>query len=507
MSTSARCVILTTRRSSINSVTPTTSAMGLDVLSLNSGHSNRVHDSGSTTSSKRVRERKQRASKPSMRGVSISTRSLASKESKRRRRRRPKKIEDHHQRESSACGNDADEEDQQEVLSFHKRWDRTSNFEDPLDSGKTEHTSNLTEHSRTIRQGLDDDITYNKVEDESNSSDNEEVVSLGGSERSSEQTVETRESRFQSLLNQWKTREKEQKEITQATAPDTKSKANYLSEDEDHSCFEGVLKHWRKRDGRSTTVESYQPEVVVDDETSEVSSLGDSLRDGMRWGYESDSRFDFGFDARFDTAIPASPRSAKKKKKKSSRKKEESRSPKSSKKKNSDSKSKKKKIKSSDASFATFDAAMNAAEAAMDESVTTMDTTDSKKKKKKKSKSKKYGAAMDAAEAAMDGSVATIDESVATMDTTDSKKKKKKSKSKKKVKSKKSSKKSLVGNENSESTETEVPPLSDDEGSKGAYLPGWLSPAQPSPIKRKSKVDSPKKNDPPAEMPELPNLL
>ena len=500
MSSAAHVTLHTIRRSSITSVNSTT--MALDVISLNSGHSNRVHDKGLTMSPKmspkRMRERKSRSSKQNMRSASRdsnksvtskdSKKSIVSKDTKRRKRRKPRKTKDQEFSSSDAGRRD--------IFSTHKRRGSINNTNtsinydaeadtnvDPLDSGKTEHTSNLTEHSRTIIIGLENCGTCNEDEEEIKPSEDDGVVSPGGEfkikpSESDEIVSPGGEFRFQSLLKQWKTREKEQKNKTKAIFND-RLKASYLSEDEDHSCFGGVMKHWKKKYVMSGIETSHKTEVVVDDDHSDVSSLGDSLRDGLRWGYESDSRFDFGFDARRDIVIMASPRSTKKKKKKSKKKRgqEASKSqmkttmtPMKTKKKHSDSKTSKKKTRSSEKAFATFDAAM------------------------------------DAARSALDGSVVTMDESVATMDTTDSKKKKKKSKSKKKIKGKKSSKKNLDTKEiSSESTETETPILSDDEGSKGSYLPTWLSPEERA--MRTPKPKLPVKKDPPQEMPFVPNLL
>lgn len=430
--------------------------MGLDLCSLGSGFSNRVHDSASTaTGGRRIQKRE---SKPTL-IISTSSGSLTSLESTRRRRK-PKKTED----------------EDFSFAAFSQQRDRTRYRErksiyvdksmDALDSGKTEHTSNLTEYSRRI--GADNEIISSKADEDDSADD---VASLG------EQSVHSSsgEFTFQSLLSQWKTRERQQKERTEKVACDMRSRASYLDDDEDHSCFEGVLKHWKKRDRRGSLGTTREAEVFVDDEATEVSSLGDSYREqGLRWGYESDSRFDFAFDARFDSAMEASPSPSgskkklsldKKKKKKSGKKREES--ARSKKKKTSDSKTRKKKIKASDdTSCATFDAAM------------------------------------DAAEAAMDGSVVTLEDSVASMDTSGSKKKKKKKKSKSKSpksKSPRSSKSKKTKTKKSSKTldTNDTDPLSDDEGSKDAYLPNWLSP-QDSPRKKITVTED--------AIPVLPNL-
>ena len=114
---SAPCVILlTTRRSSLtkSEISPTT--MALDVLSLNSGHSSRVHDTkeheaatdGSTARSTRRMNEKKNGSPGSakatptmsMRSITVSMRSLAEKEEKRRRKKE-KRMQEKRDRESN----------------------------------------------------------------------------------------------------------------------------------------------------------------------------------------------------------------------------------------------------------------------------------------------------------------------------------------------------------------------------------------------------------------------
>jgi hypothetical protein len=373
---------------------------------------------------------------------------------------------------------------------------------------RTEHTSNLTEHSRSKcnfhdeeelePEPCDGDITTTA----SISSEHTAITTTGNS-------VETRESRFQSLLNQWKTRESEQKEKAAATNNiDTKSKVSYLSEDEDHSCFEGVMKHWRKRDENEnsnsnekkaepatatsttafTTTNTSSREataVEIDDDPSEVSSLGDSLK----WGCDSDSRFDFGFDARLDSQLQMSPPERIKKKVKPKKatgkkreKKDESSSVKSRKKK-SESKSskslkpKKTKTKTKKA-IATFEAAMNAS--MVSESST-----------------------IEASESTMEASESTTESSVVSSVTTESKRRKKKTSRSKSKSNTRKSKKPL------DSTETtfhaEDSPLSEDEGSSSrserAYLPIFLTPkksatATPTSRKKKARASPLRRNGP-----------
>jgi len=242
--------------------------------------------------------------------------------------------------------------------------------------GKTEHTNNLSERgsrsfdvssasldntnisalSDAAEKGLDDDDS--DVESEN---DGEEFTCADDNETLGDNTLMTNltgMTRFEELLYQWRTREtnqiEKQKELIKKRegnddGDDAGSRVSYLSEDEDQSCFEGVMKHWKKRrrqdrknsgnseefeelkvvDSNKKPDENHQnDEVDIAEDQSEVSSLGESLR----WDDESDSRFDMGFDARHDTTV-ISPRTkrrmlkeykkAKKLKKKAKKEKKE----------------------------------------------------------------------------------------------------------------------------------------------------------------------------------------
>jgi hypothetical protein len=406
----------------------------------------------------------------------ISMTSLTDKAKRRRRRDNNKKNQD---QVSSVDGSKRDR-DRNRDQSLKKRKSRKSSKKHHKNQSKnidkqaldkqTEHTSNLTEHSRKCKFNDKESITCDIVNDDSINSFDDETEKCDGDDTlgaaSSEHTtttignsVETRESRFQSLLNQWRTRENEQKEKVAAT-DDAGSKASYLSEDEDHSCFEGVLKHWRKRDDKGSNEETTTREatVEIDDDPSEVSSLGESLK----LGCGSDSRFDFAFDARFDYVLKMSPTKSKKKTKTK---------------------------KATDPSVATFEAAMDASMTGLDVSESTMEASKS---------------TMEASESTMEASESTMEASEVSLATTESKRKKK-SKSKK-TKMKKS-KKPL------DSTETtfnaEDSPVLDEGGSKRAYLPKFLSPKY-SPATNTAKKTSLRKGPLPMAnetIPFFPSLL
>jgi hypothetical protein len=488
--------------------------MALDVVSLNSGQSGRVHDSehegtdGSARSYARRSSMKgssQVSQTMSMRSITVSMRNLADKEAKRRRRQ-DKLNQD---KESSTDPSVKKKKRERKSKSTRDNNEKSAEM-DALENGRTEHTSNLTDHSREFRRGMDQETTCKHIQEDSNNSvddftcNGNDADTLGG--ETDVQSMETRESRFQSLLNQWRTRENKQKRATETN--DAGSRVSYLSEDEDRSCFEGVMKHWKKRDdGSIKEKEDARTTVFVEDDTSDISSLGDSLR----WGYESDSRFDFGYDARFDGGVCMSPpmrtksNNLKGERKKKDKKKE--------KKDGTKSKKKAKKEKSSDVSVATFDAS----EAAMDTSIATLETLSSKtKKKKNKKKKSKTKKAMDASAVAVEASeVATV----GTLESTASKIRKKKKSNKYKTKSSKPKRHlgtsfatldntdGAPGSEATETTEGSSEELrcSEEEGSKGGYASTWLTPTA-SP--KKSVEESLSKGTPTVKkIPLLPNLL
>jgi len=162
----------------------------------------------------------------------------------------------------------------------------------------TEHTSNRKE--RTIDTEHTNSRRERTIETEHTSIRRERTIANDTEDNGTvdNETVgnETQESRFEDLLSKWRTREDEQ---IQRDKEVEGSKKSYLSEDEDDGCFEGVMTHWKNRDKKNRGTEKKDPEITFDDNASDVSTLG--------WGYDSDSRFDFGHDARYDAAMKMSP--------------------------------------------------------------------------------------------------------------------------------------------------------------------------------------------------------
>jgi len=480
--------------------------MALDVLSLtDDGHSNArcVHDDDKHTSDeslKATRKKKKKKKKKERRmslpeysksGSTLTITTVNSTTSSKRRRRKTmgtglESFGDLVSRDLSL--RDLSVKKRKGKKNKKKKDTSIKSLGDPFESGKTEHTSNLTEHTSDFRRKIETEIdkawdpldaatehTSNKLESNHQREDVYENTD-----------DESRQSRFATLLNKWKKREDESRE-KQTVAGDGDSKASYLAESETETCFEGVLKHWIHRD-HETKVETRKVEephentVVVDDGASVISSLA--------WGDDSDSRFDFAYDARFDSLLRMSPASmvrkslpnvyAKKKKKSGKTKKDDS------KKKRAQKMKKNKSKKRLDASESVLDASESALDvfesvlditetsttASLEDSPSLADQSKSKRKKKKKdesSKSKKKRAEkmkkkkskmklvgsevdVDASESTIEASESTVDVSEAKLDVTQT---------------------SFV------SLEDDVP-TSDDEAAIKAYLPDWLSPKDSS---------------------------
>jgi len=488
--------------------------MALDVFSLaddahssaRSFHDSEQHETGSIKSMRSMRKKKK---KPKNRRMSMSdvpksssTLTITTVSSTGSKRRRKKKNPD-----LESFGNLVSRD-----LSLKKRRGKKTKKKDTndkpvdqsidqsidrsIDLSRTEHTSNLTEHSSATRRRIEAELDKAwdpvGVATEYTSSKNENNESEG--ESSDDETTTS----FATLLSKWKNREDENREKTKTTAGDgdsQRTKHSYLAESETENCFEGVLKHWKYRDNETKVEvnetkkeeELHQETVVVDDGASVISSLA--------WGDDSVSRFDFGYDARHDSVLKMSPVAKLRKstpdvtgdKKKKKKKKDESKS-----KKRSDKKKSQKKLDAFEAALKETESVF--AGSTIAESTSILDATDvstiasladsvscasrSKKKKKKKkdeSKSKKSRQSkmkkgkskkrIALPETAVDASESTDEASEYTVD-------------------------NLDATNTTFASMDEEGRISDDEAATKAYLPNWLSPkdTMKKSIKSGSKV-------------------